>query len=318
MRDPRQLGVDALKKAVLAQLTFYELELAKNFLDNAILGTMVGMQNLNTPGAAKINFKKFTTGKRPSTTKHGDDDNDGTAGFSDVENEYIVTNQMYNIKWYDLERAIQSNFNIDNESAISIGQRIAQEMDYMLWNGNSGLGLTGIKSGAEDAGAPSGVWDIAGKAYDDINEIIGKLRDQGWTGAIDVALTPGLLKILDRFVSDGTTSFSQTYRQWLTIGSENAPSILNGGSIFASSHPFTQATGPATADKKTGATTATNQFVARARYTSDPQVKLAHDLITLNRPAQDKDISKNIKIKYTLKNGFPSMFAYMDAIDAVT
>lgn len=317
MRDPRLLGADAVKQATTEQLTFYEKRLVSQFLDDAAMRKFLGEENLNAPGMKKYDHKRFTSGPKPATSINGDEDSDGTIGMTDIENIFVVTNQKYHIKYYDLERSILSGVNIDTQSAMSIGKRIAEEMDYKIWNGDATHSLTGIKAGAQDAGAPSGVWDIAGKAYDDILDILGKLRDFGWNGAIDVLHTPGLTKIWDRWVSDGTTTLGVTYREWL-MGSNGRQGLLNGGQIIASSHAFTQLSGPATGDKNTGASgAADNQFVAHARG-QGAHVKLAHELKSLPIPVQTGDIHKNVKIKYTVANYFPNMLSYMDAIDTVT
>lgn len=316
MQDPRLLGKDATKTATVAQLTLYEKKIVETFIDKAIMVQFLGSENLNAPGLSTYEHKQMIKGKRPSTTRDGDEDNLGNIAYTPVENKFVVTNQKYHLKYYDIQRSLQSGVNLDTRTAASIGQRMAEEMDYKITQGNTGPALTGILSGAQDAGAPSGVWDVAGKAYDDILETLGKLRDVGWSGSIDVAMTPGLIKILDRWASDGTTTFAVTYREWL-LGGQGKQGLLNGGQIFPSSHPFTATGGPSSADKKTGATTATNVFLAHAKG-QGAEVKLAHDLRSFPLPSQEGDIYRNSKIKYTVANFDPNMFAYMDAIDAVT
>lgn len=326
MRDPRFLGSDAAYKAITAQLVYYETEIVRAFDDFAILPRFFGSQNLNRPGLKTYHWKQLEKGQSAAVSMDGDEQITGDVGYEVATTNFFSVNQRYNLKRAELAYAGESGIPLEVDTARAVGQNIAETLDYTLWNGNaataSGPTLTAIKSvsGVQDAGAPSGVWDVAGVAYADILEQIGLLRNVGWTGPVDVLYTPGIRALMDRFVSDGVTTFPITYGTWLQ-------NLINGGQQFVSSHfvqPWSMDGGtdtgtvPSKVDKLTGAGgTAVNWLVMNARGQSF-QVKYAHDLKTLDIPVQEGDVAKNVVVKATYKYARPNHLVWRDAIDMVT
>lgn len=323
MKDPRYLGHDAAYQAISAQLTHYEQEIVRGFDDFSILPQFFGSVNLNQPGLATYSWKRLEKGQPAATSRDGDEENVGAIAVETPSVDFLSFNQMYHLKRSDMERAALSGIPLETETARAVGQNIAETIDYKLWNGNAAAGpewtaIGATTLGVQDAGNPSDEWDVAGAAYDDILEQAGLLRNVGWDGPIDMLITPGILGLMDRLVSDGTTSFPMTYRTWLK-------EILNGGNIFVSSH-FATAWGgtgvvgqpPATADKLTGATDgATNWCVMNARGQSF-RVIYAHYLKSLARPAQEGDVYKNVVAKVAYQYLRPNHLVFRDAIDMVT
>jgi hypothetical protein len=310
MKDPRLLGQDAVKIATTAQLTQYEKEIARNFYDNAVLRQMFPTEVRNTPGARDIEWKQLIDVGKPSYSKHGDAEDVEGAAYTTLTNKYVVINKMYHLKYYEMQEAITSGFPIETESAAAIGKVIAEELDYGLFNGvDTPVTVTGIAefTNAQDAGAPSAVWDVAGTFHNDMLTICNLLYAKGIEKDITMLCTPGIPKVMHQLLSDGTTTFDKVQRAFLAD--------LGISRLFVSSHPFTQRTGPRTADKLTGVGgTADNQvwlFAPQAGI----KIVLAHDLQTVARPAQDGDVYKNVRIKATIKYSDDSLIAYMDAID---
>ena len=313
MKDPRLLGQDAVQKATAAQLIQYEKEIAKSFYDNSVLTQMFPVETRNTPGAESINWKQLIKPGKPSYSLHGDVEDAEQAAYTPLTNKYAVINKMYHIKFYELQEALMSGFPLQTETASAIGSLIAQEQDYMLF---SGLDVPAVVTGisefpnAQDAGAPGGVWDDTSKMYGDMLKIIDKLAARGKSTGLFALFTPGIIKVLYRLLSDGTTTFDKMMREWLKD--------LGIDRFFVSSHPFTQATGPTSTDKLTGADgTATNQVWV---FHPDAKIKIinAHSLQTVARPAQDGDIYKNVRLKSTIKYADDFLIGYMDAIDTTT
>lgn len=314
MKDPRLLGQDAVQKATAAQLIQYEREIAKSFYDNAVLPQMFPTETRNTPGAASINWKQLKKPGKPSYSLDGDEEDSEQASYTPLTNEYVVVNKMYHIKYYELQRAIMSGFPLQTETASAIGNLIAQEVDYALMQGvdKPPADLTGIAEfpNAQDAGAPGGVWDVTTNMYNDMLKIVDKLAARGKSTGLKALFTPGIIKVLYRLLSDGVTTFDKMMREWLKD--------LGIDSWWVSSHPFTQATGPTSTDKLTGADgTATNQVWV---FHPDAKIKIiyAHPLQTVNRPVQDGDVYKNVRLKPTIKYGDDFLIGYMDAIDTTT
>ncbi len=313
MKDPRLLGQDAVQKATAAQLIQYEREIAKSFYDNSVLTQMFPEETRNTPGAASINWKQLKEPGKSSYSTHGDVEDSEQASYTPLTNNYIVSNKMYHIKYYELQEALMSGFPLQTETASAIGRIIAQEVDYALFQGvDTPLVVTGISefTNAQDAGAPGGVWDVTSNMYNDMLKIVDKLAARGKSDGLFALFTPGIIKVLYRLLSDGTTTFDKMMREWLKD--------LGIVRFFVSSHPFTQRAGPTSTDKLTGADgTATNQVWV---FHPDAKIKIikAHPMQTVARPAQDGDIYKNVRAKYTIKYADDFLIGYMDAIDTTT
>lgn len=310
MKDPRLLGQDAVQKATAAQLIQYEKEIAKSFYDNSILTQMFPTETRNTPGVESINWKQLVEPGKPSYSTHGDVEDSEQAAYKELTNKYAVINKMYHIKFYELQEALMSGFPLQTETASAIGRLIAQEQDYMLFSGlNLPVVVTGISEfpNKQDAGAPGGAWDTTSNMYNDMLKIVDKLAARGKSTGLFALFTPGIIKVLYRLLSDGTTTFDKMMREWLKD--------LGIDRFFVSSNPFTQRGGPTSTDKLTGADgTATNQVWI---FHPDAKIKIinAHPLQTVARPAQDGDVYKNVRLKSTIKYGDDFLIGFMDAID---
>jgi hypothetical protein len=216
------------------------------------------------------------------------------------------------LKAADIAYAAQSGVGLETESARAVGESIAEKIDYNVYNGvDTPVQMTGILEDASviDAGNPTGVWDT-NAMYTDIVKIIGDVRKAGYNVALNMGVTVGLRKNFDQFVLVGTTQLAKTYFEWVS-------GLLAGGQIFFSSHFATAATGPTQADKLTAAD-ANNQVIVAPPNGLAAEIVYATPLQSLERPAQDGDIYRNVKIKYTLQIKNPQWVAFMDAIDPTT
>ena len=322
MFEPRQVGMDTTYRQVdPALLIDYETALIRSYDDNAVVPLWLGAKNLNTPGADSRSWNKLRRPQRPSTSRNGTEENVANVQKIPVTNSYVVTNQQDMLQYYDMERSKMQGVSLDVETAKEIGALISNEVDYKIMNSHTSPVMTGVIANADtqDAGAPSGVWDVDGIAYDDILTIIGLLRAKGIGGAgtkgtidkINCLITPGILKILDRKVNDGTYGYKETYTQWLK-------GLLNGGEIFVSSHPFTATGGPSMVDKLTGAGGAAENWMVLCVPGKAGRVTYAHELRRFKRPAEEGEIRNNYKIKYLYEGWRSDLIVYMDAIDTLT
>jgi len=302
---------DATATARAELLKNYDLQIVKTYEEANVMGMVFPEQNINDPGADSHNWDVAKSAKRAKTTRDGESGADGSIAFDTASNKFVVTDQSYQIKKYSLDRALKSNRNLDMETAMAVAYNIISEKDYQLWNGNSDYGLTSIKSLAQDAGAPGGVWDVAGKMYADVLAVIGKVRTQGYDGVLNTVITPGILSKMDEQVSiSATETLSMTYREWIS-------GLTRGGLLLASSNPFTANSGPSKTKKATGsAGTAVNQIFVAAPMAAE--IIDAHGLLSRNVPTTEGNVHKNVSVKYTSKVSDGKLIAYMDAIDLAT
>lgn len=308
-RSPMYIG-DATAKARAELLKNYDLEIVRKYEELNVMDLLFPASTINDPGADSHNWDILKSPKRAATSRDGDTGSDGSIAFDIADNKFVVTNQDYELKYYSIERARKSNRSLDLETARAVGSNIAEEKDYQLWNGNSSYDLTSIKSVAQDLGAPSGVWDVAGKMYADVLSIVGKIRSQGYNGPLNAAATPGINAKWDEFVQTATDTLTVTYGDWLR-------GLMRGGQIYSSSNPFVANSGPRTTRKATGsAGTAVNQIIIAAPQAG--QIINAHGLMSVDMPAKSNNVKKDVSIKYTSEITDGKLVAWMDAIDLVT
>lgn len=310
MQNPRLVGQDATISSTSALLTFYEKMLTRTWHDNAKIVQFLGSRNINQPGALTLSWKKERKAKLPSTSLYGDEENAGNFTWDPITSNFVSTNQMYHIKKYELDQAKLTNINLETESARVIGNSIAEAMDANIWLGVVGppvMTALSTVTGVTDVGAPAGVWDTTSNAYNDILKILDAVRNKGWDGPINLLGTPGLIKILMRFISDGTTTMPFTVKTWLA-------ELLNGGTVTFGSHFAERASAPTLTDKLTGTGgVAENVLVAAAPGAA--KVVFAHSLQSFKRPAQEGDVYRNVKVKYTFEYPRPELIGWMNAID---
>ncbi len=316
-QDSQTLGAqDATISTIQALLTRYDTQIVDKFNEETVLFDLFPHGTAD-PALDTLSWKIRKAGKIPSRSRDGNQQNIENAAFDVASNGFYSINQEYELTNEDIERAKLSDFNIDSESSEGIGKEIAKLTDYDIWNGvvaTAGApAMTGIKAGAQDTGNPGGVWDTSTNLYDDVLKILALIDNKGYSGPIDIVMTPGLKKLMRQFVSfsaTGTTAASLTVEQWIV-------SQLSGGRVFFTSHPFTLNTGPTTTDKATGTDgTATNWFVAIARDSF--KVVPSRALTSVSLPAASNNIKRNLKMKYTVKTSRTDLISYMDAIDALT
>ena len=318
-RDPRDTTKDA-QSSTAEQLTVYETAIVSKFMEEAVMPEFIGFEkNWNIPGLVDLEWKVNRQPSPPDTSQDGNEGAGSTdhSNYDVVTNKFVVTDKSYEISYYDLERAKRSGYELDTQSAEDVGQVIAQTVDYNLMNGWDTPVMDGLLETAvgQDVGAPSGIWDVAGKAYTDWLVLIGKIRATGYAGAINAVCTPGIKVIEDYFVDNGTQILAKTYGEWFR-------ETLNGkkgeiGKLLYSSYPFTALTGPKSTDLQTGTTgTAVNKIVMAAQGVLE--LHYAHGLQSNNQPIMESNIKRNVRIKYSIKTKDATKISWMDAIDMVT
>jgi hypothetical protein len=311
MDDPRKVGRDA-QSSTSALLKQYDLEIARKFTDNAILPMVIGSKSVNADGKLSYVFKTAFKVDPPSDSVYGDENNVAKFQYTETEVNYLSLNQELMLKEHEILEAEASGYSVDQETVRALAASIYEKLDYNLYNGvDSPKALTGLieHGSVNDAGAPTGVWDTSAM-YTDILAIIGTSRANGWDGALNMLATPYLAKNFSQFVTDGTTTFPVNYFDW-TKG------LLNGGNIFFSSHFATAATSPSQSDKVT-ASGATNQVIVCPPNGVSAQVIYGSPLRGLEKPAQQGDLYRNYKLKYTLAIKNPQWITFMDGIDPTT
>lgn len=107
------------------------------------------------------------------------------------------------IHWRDLEATNQVGLPLDAGRAAAAASAAAQAEDRLIFDGNEGLGLPGLRNAPGRQTLPMGSWDERGGAFSDAVNGIRALVEAGFTGPYALAVSPRLYAELNR-VFDAT------------------------------------------------------------------------------------------------------------------
>jgi uncharacterized linocin/CFP29 family protein len=114
------------------------------------------------------------------------------------------------IHWRDLESSRQLGVPLDVGKAAAAAAATAQAEDRLVFDGEPGLGLTGLRTAEGRQTLPMSDWDTGGQAFADVVEGVRALTQAGFTGPYALAVSPRLYAALNRiFDASGVLELEQ-------------------------------------------------------------------------------------------------------------
>jgi uncharacterized linocin/CFP29 family protein len=114
------------------------------------------------------------------------------------------------VHWRDLEASRQLGVPLDLGKAAAAAAATAQAEDRLVFDGEPGLGLTGLRNADGRQNLPMGDWDTGGQAFADVVEGVRALTQAGFTGPYALAVSPRLYAALNRiFDASGVLELEQ-------------------------------------------------------------------------------------------------------------
>ena len=102
------------------------------------------------------------------------------------------------VHWRDLESNRQLGLPLDTSRAAGAAAACAVAEDRLVFEGEPGLGITGLRTVEGRLARTIGDWGTAGRAFDDVVEGVRLLTESGFTGPYALALSPRLYAQLHR------------------------------------------------------------------------------------------------------------------------
>jgi uncharacterized linocin/CFP29 family protein len=114
------------------------------------------------------------------------------------------------IHWRDLEASRQLGVPLGLGNAAAAAAATAQAEDRLVFDGEPGLGLPGLRTIDGRQRLPMGDWDTGGRAFADVVEGVRTLTQAGFTGPYALAVSPRLYADLNRiFDASGVLELEQ-------------------------------------------------------------------------------------------------------------
>jgi uncharacterized linocin/CFP29 family protein len=114
------------------------------------------------------------------------------------------------VQWRDLEASRQLGVPLDVGKAAAAASATAQSEDRLIFDGEPGLGLTGLRNVEGRQTLAMGDWGSMGRAFADVVEGVRVLTQAGFTGPYALAVSPRLYADLNRiFDNSGVLELEQ-------------------------------------------------------------------------------------------------------------
>jgi uncharacterized linocin/CFP29 family protein len=114
------------------------------------------------------------------------------------------------VHWRDLEASRQLGVPLDLGKAAAAAAATAQAEDRLIFDGEPGLGLPGLRTAEGRQTLPLGQWDSGGQGFADVVEGVRALIQAGFTGPYALAVSPRLYADLNRiFDASGVLELEQ-------------------------------------------------------------------------------------------------------------
>ena len=106
------------------------------------------------------------------------------------------------VHWRDLEASRQLGVPLDAGKAAAAAAATAQAEDRMVFEGEAGLGLPGLRTVDGRQSVPMSDWASMGRAFADVVEGMRVLTNAGFTGPYALIVSPRLYADLNRIFDD--------------------------------------------------------------------------------------------------------------------
>jgi uncharacterized linocin/CFP29 family protein len=106
------------------------------------------------------------------------------------------------LHWRDLESSRQLGVPLDVGKAAAAAVATAQAEDRLVFDGEPGLGLPGLRSVAGRQSLPMSDWNSMGRAFGDVVDGVRVLTQAGFTGPYALAVSPRMYADLNRIFDD--------------------------------------------------------------------------------------------------------------------
>jgi uncharacterized linocin/CFP29 family protein len=114
------------------------------------------------------------------------------------------------VHWRDLESSHQLGVPLDVGKAAAAAAATAQAEDRLVFDGDAGLGLPGLRNADGRLTLPMSDWGSMGRAFADVVEGVRALTQAGFTGPYALAVSPRLYADLNRiFDATGVLELEQ-------------------------------------------------------------------------------------------------------------
>ena len=114
------------------------------------------------------------------------------------------------VHWRDLEASLQLGTPLDLGKAAAAAAATAQAEDRLIFDGQPGLGLAGLRTIDGRQVLPMSDWDSAGRAFGDVVEGVRTLVATGFVGPYALVVSPRLYANLNRvFGNTGVLELEQ-------------------------------------------------------------------------------------------------------------
>jgi uncharacterized linocin/CFP29 family protein len=114
------------------------------------------------------------------------------------------------VHWRDLESSRQLGVPLDLGKAAAAAAATAQAEDRLVFDGEAGLALPGLRNAEGRQTLPMRDWDAEGQAFADVVEGVRALTEAGFTGPYALAVSPRLYAALNRiFDASGVLELEQ-------------------------------------------------------------------------------------------------------------
>jgi uncharacterized linocin/CFP29 family protein len=114
------------------------------------------------------------------------------------------------VHWRDLEASQHLGVPLDLGKAAAAAAATAQAEDRLIFDGEPGLGLPGLRTAEGRQTLPMSDWDTGGQAFADVVDGVRALIEAGFTGPYALAVSPRLYADLNRiFDASGVLELEQ-------------------------------------------------------------------------------------------------------------
>lgn len=110
--------------------------------------------------------------------------------------------QDYWLHWRDLEANLRFGIPIDTGKAAAAAAACAQAEDGLIFEGNAGLSLPGLRTVEGREVQPMGDWGATGQAFADVVQGVRTLTGRGFPGPYALVVGPRLYAELNRVFDD--------------------------------------------------------------------------------------------------------------------
>ena len=303
MDNPRSLGSDAYVVNP-ERLTFYDNEITKALASpNALIWREL-FGTITAPfGARDIEWNYEIGPYGILESIWGKKRKNLDLLYAPKTNKFYSPSATLALDRVKIAQAALGGTDIEAETIRAIVEKVNLTEDYALFKGFDNGGANHMKgvlefTGVQDAGAPTGVWDVVASLQADILKICGKLDAIGYDGPIDLLMDSGLKHLFRPYSSDGVTTFDTPVMQWVL-------KQLAGGRVLFNDYFSKVPTGQVTGISYSGAqvTAGANHYcVAIAKHPAN-KVVIQQDLKPYAIPAEEGDVHRNYVETISLKIG---------------